>query len=413
MDDRRWPTYAPRNLVLDGPVDPGREGTCRVRSRDGRVFLDAIGGIGCGPLGHAHPRWVAAVRDGASGLVLAANTFWHEPQQALAARLSELFPVDDARVFLCNTGTEANEAALKLALRHTRRDVVIAFERAFHGRTLGSIGLTANPAYRDPYVQVLEEAHDDRFATMKVARARFNDLDDVARCFAAYPGRVAAVFVEPVQGEGGIYPASREFLVGLHQLCRAHGALLADDEIQCGTGRTGDWSAWQTIVGDDPQLRPDIVWLAKALGGGFPIGACIAPAAIAAAMGRGTHGSTFGGNPLACRVALATLAAIEDDDLLRRAARQVAVVRALAVEDPIPEVTEVRGLGAMIGIQIGAVEAQAAAPLGDALQREGLLATICGGHTVRWLFPYGVGDEVLREAWQALGRACARTLRAG
>lgn len=409
MQDRRWPTYSPRNIVLDAavPPDDGGKGSTYVTDVEGNVYLDAMCGIGCLPLGHGHPDLADAVRDQMMRLTAAAGTLWTQPQQALVTELLARDPIPDGRVFLGNTGTEANEAAIKLALRATGRDVIIGFQRAFHGRTLGSISLTANPAYREPYVSTLGEP-DDRFARLNVARATFGDLDSVGRLLAEYEGRVAAVFLEPVQGEAGIYPASREFLVGLRTLCDQHGALLGADEIQCGSGRTGRFAAWSTIVGDDPELAPDIAWYAKALGGGFPIGACVAKAELAAHMVKGSHGSTFGGNPVACAAALATIRIMDEEDLLSSAEAQLEVLQGIARELPHARVKEIRGLGSMIGIEIEGEGDAPAAPLGGLLQEEGMLTTVCSGKTVRWLLPYRAGDAILRDAWGRLAKALDR-----
>jgi acetylornithine/N-succinyldiaminopimelate aminotransferase len=405
MQDPRWPTYSTREIVLSGAApgrDPEGRGSMWLVDAKGREYLDAVGGIGCAPLGHAHPRWVAALTQQASAIAAAAGTFFTEPQQALAHELTRRAGIPDARVFLGNTGTEVNEAAIKLVLRATGRDVIVGFQRAFHGRTLGSIALTATPAYREPYVSCLGEP-DDRFARMNVARATFGDLQSVRAAFEQHRGRVAAVFVEPVQGEGGIHPAERDFLVGLRQLCTEHGALLGTDEIQCGSGRLGTFAAWSTIVGDDPSLAPDLAWFAKALGGGFPVAACVAKRSLAESMTKGTHGSTFGGNPLACAAALATLRIMDDEGLLAAAAAQLPTLQRIAAEDPHPRCKEVRGAGAMIGVEITG-EGEPAAPLGDLLQREGLLVTICRGTTIRLLFPYRAEAGVLREAWQRIRR---------
>ncbi len=406
MQDLRWPTYALRDVTLDH-AEPDDRGGLRVVDSAGRVYLDAVNGVGCAPLGHGHPRWISAVNAQMQRLATAANSFTSEPQQALARRLITSFPVRDARVFLGSSGTEATEAAIKLALRATGRSIIVAFERAFHGRTLGALSLTANTAYRHPYVRCRDESAPERpFVSAEVLRLPWDDLDALRAAFAAHGRDIAAVFVETVQGEAGVYPASREFLVGLHGLCRQHGALVGADEIQCGSGRAGAWSAWTRIVGDDPALYPDILWLAKALGGGMPIGACLAAGELAQAMGKGTHGTTFGGNPLVCAAALATFDIIESEGLLAAAAAQLPTLQAIAAESPSPRVHEIRGLGAMIGIQVGRPGEQIGNAVGDRLMRDhAILATVCSGHTIRLLLPYRAGEAELREVWQAVRAA--------
>lgn len=403
MQDRRWPTYKPRNIVLDAAVAPEGDarGSIYIKDTEGNEYLDAMCGIGCLPLGHGHPGLAQAVHAQMLRLTAAAGTLWTEPQRALVAELLERTPIPGGRVFLGNTGTEANEAGIKLALKATGRDVIIGFERAFHGRTLGSIALTATAKYRTPYVSCLGE-DDNRFARMNVARATFDDLGSVEALLQRYEGRVAAVFLEPMQGEAGIFPASREFLVGLRELCDRHGALLGADEIQCGAGRSGRFTTWSTIVGDDPALAPDILWYAKALGGGFPIGACVAKPALAEHMGLGSHGSTFGGNPVACAAALATLRIMDEEGLLASASAQLPTLRAIAEAEPHPRVKAIRGLGAMIGLEISGEGEQPAAPLAGLLQKHRLLTTICRGTTVRWLLPYRAGEAELRDAWSRL-----------
>jgi len=404
----RWPTYPGRGVVLEAAVfDKNRaSGALRVRDSAGKTYLDAIAGIGTAVLGHGHPAWAEAIARQLEKLASVANTFGHGPQQQLAARLAELFPIDDCRSFFANSGTEATEAAIKLALRATGRDVIVSFERAFHGRTLGALALTANPSYREPFVACLGEAHPDRFAQMNVLRVPFGDPAALEQAFEDYGERIAAVFIEPIQGEGGVWPARKPFLLLARELCDRHGALLGVDEIQSGCGRTGHWSAWDTIVGDD--ARPDIMWLAKALGGGFPVGACLTTAKLAEHMGAGTHGTTFGGNPVACVAALATLRIIEEEGLLDRAAAQLPTLERLATRERNHEVVDIRGAGAMIGIQVGALADGRAKQIGETLTDEGVLATTPGGHTVRLLLPYAAGDDELHEIWAALARACAR-----
>lgn len=406
MQELRWPTYALRDLVLDAAV-PDERGSLRVRDTQGREYLDAVNGVGCAPLGHAHPRWVAAMHAQMQRLFAAANSFTTAPQQRFAAALIERMPLVDARVFLATTGTETTEAAIKLALRATGRSTIVAFERAFHGRSLGALACTANTAYRHPYVRCLGESQpEEPFATARVLRLPYGDLAALTRAFAEHGRSIAAAFVEPVQGEAGVYPATREFLVGLHGLCRKHGALVGADEVQCGFGRVGAWSAWSRIVGDDPALSPDLMWIAKALGGGYPIGVCLARGELAQAMGKGTHGTTFGGNPLACAAGLATIEIIESEGLLAAAGGQLPALQAIALEEPCARVHEVRGLGAMIGIQVGRPGEQIGNAVGDRMMREhGVLVTVCGGHTVRLLLPYRAGPAELREVWRAACRS--------
>jgi acetylornithine/succinyldiaminopimelate/putrescine aminotransferase len=309
-------------------------------------------------------------------------------------------PVEDGRVFFGNTGTEVTEAAVKVATRATGRDVIIACERAFHGRTLASIALTGTAKYREPYVNVLGE-DEPRFASMNVARATFNDLASVEALFEKYPDRVAMVCLEPIQGEGGINPATREFLVGVRDLCRKHGALIGLDEIQAGCGRTGDFAAWTTMVGNE--LDADIIWWAKALGGGYPIAACVARGSASEHMTKGSHGSTFGGHPVACAAALATLQIMEEEKLMESAARQLPTLRKIAEADPEPRVREIRGLGAMIGMDLG--DADLAPRVVSQMQDEGVLATLSGGTAVRCLLAFHAGETELREVWQAVRRS--------
>lgn len=407
MQDWRWPTYRPRNITLEQVVyendDPNRGGV-RVKAKDGKVYLDAVGGIGCLPLGHSSKRWVAAMTEQMNTLVSAAGPFWTDVNASLARRILDMSPVEDGRIFFGNTGTEVTEACIKVALKATGRDVIIGFDKAFHGRSLGSLSLTANPKYREGFLTTPED-DGKRFAHMNVVRAPFGDLEATAKLLEQYDGRVAMICLEPVQGEGGINPAKRDFLVGLHGLCRQHGALLALDEIQAGSGRTGDFSAWTTLVGDDPALYPDIIWWAKALGGGFPISAIVARGDIAAHMVPGTHGSTFGGNPLACRAAMVTLDIMQDDDLFARAGKQLSTLQKIAAAKPIAGVREVRGLGAMLGMDFG--DPELVSKLVHATAEQGLLVTASGGIALRWLFPYWAGEDILAEAWDKLGKAVA------
>jgi acetylornithine/succinyldiaminopimelate/putrescine aminotransferase len=326
---------------------------------------------------------------------------------ALAKLLCDSFPISDARVFFSNTGTEATESAIKLALRATGRDTIVAFEGAFHGRTLAALSLTANPTYREPYLGCDEEEAETRFARFKVLRLPYNDLEALAKVFAEQGSQIAGVFMEPIQGEGGIFPATREFLLGARELCTKHGALLGMDEIQSGVGRTGKWAAWTAIAGED--VEPDLIWLAKALGGGFPIGACLTRAELAEKMTRGSHGTTFGGNAVACAAGLATMRIIEAEGLRESAAQQIDIVRGLAEARPIAAVTEIRGIGAMIGIQIGERGEGRAGPVGKEMMARGVLVTVPGAHTIRLLLPYFAGEAELGQIWDTLAQSIDAT----
>ncbi len=409
VSERRWPTYNTRETTLVSAADEDPRGSLRVRDADGNVYLDAVGGIGCAPLGHAHPAWVDAIHQQLKTLASASNSFRTTPQQQLADRLTALFPVQggDGLAFICTTGAESTEASIKVALRATGRDTIVAFERAFHGRTLASIGLSANPKYREPYVSTIDDHHDDRFADLKVLRLPFNDEAALEQAFADHGSRIATVFFEPVQGEGGIWPGTKSFLLKVRELCDRHGALVGVDEVQSGTGRTGNWLGWTSIVGDEAQ--PDIIWVAKALGGGYPVAAAIARRDLADHMQPGSHGTTYGGNPVACAAALATLRIIEEEGLLASAREQLPTLRAIAQAEPIAEVTEIRGLGAMIGIQVGALDGGRAVRVGEAMMDRGVLVTTPGGHTVRVLLPYRAGRAELEILWRTLAEAVAAT----
>jgi len=310
---------------------------CYVWDAEGRRYLDLMAGIAVNALGHAHPFLVSAVTAQMATLGHVSNFFTTAPQITLAERLLELLAAPaGSRVFFCNSGAEANEAAFKLA-RRTGRTGMVAAEGAFHGRTFGALALTHKPAYREPFQPLPGD----------VVHVPFGDAGALA---AAVDERVAAVVLEPVQGEGGVRPAPPGYLPAARAATSAAGALLVLDEVQSGVGRTGSWFAHQ-----QPQIgggaAPDVVTLAKGLGGGIPIGAMVAfGEATAGLLGPGAHGTTFGGNPVACAAALATLHVIERDDLLGNAravgARLVAGVQGLGH----PLLAGVRGSGLLLAV---------------------------------------------------------------
>ena len=281
------------------PVAIIRGQGCRVTDADGREYLDLIAGIAVSSLGHAHPALVEAVSRQVAEVAHTSNLFLHEREIDLAERLLSLLG-EDGRVFLANSGTEANEAAVKLVRRiqGPDRPVLVAAERSFHGRTLGSLALTGKDSIRTPFGPYGFEV-------------RFVPYGDPDALRTAVGPDVAAVFLEPGLGESGVIPAPEGYLAAAREACDSAGALLVLDEIQSGIGRTGVWFAHQTAG-----VRPDVLTLAKGLGGGLPIGACIGLGTAGSGFSQGDHGSTFGGNPVACAAALAVLDTIERDGLL-------------------------------------------------------------------------------------------------
>jgi acetylornithine/N-succinyldiaminopimelate aminotransferase len=285
-------TYSPSVPLVRG------EG-CTVWDADGRAYLDLLAGIAVSSLGHVHPAIVEAVSQQVATIAHTSNLYANEPSIRLAETLLELLG-NDGRVFFTNSGTEANEAAFKLVRKHAgpARTYVVAAELGFHGRTMGSLALTGKPSIREPF---------GPFGVDVV----FVPYGDAAALTTAVTEATAAVFLEPMLGEGGVVPAPTGYLRAARAVCTATGAALVLDEIQSGIGRTGAW-----FLHEAEGIRPDVITLAKGLGGGLPIGACVGLGEFGHAFGKSDHGSTFGGNPVACAAALAVLETIERDDLL-------------------------------------------------------------------------------------------------
>jgi acetylornithine/N-succinyldiaminopimelate aminotransferase len=301
---------------------------CRVWDADGREYLDLIAGIAVSSLGHAHPAIVEAVSRQVAQVAHTSNLFLHEREIELAERLLSLLG-EDGRVFLANSGTEANEAAVKLVRRiqGPERPVIVAAERSFHGRTLGSLALTGKDSIRTPFGPYGQTV-------------RFVPYGDADALRAATGPDVAAVFLEPGLGESGVVPAPEGYLAAAREACDQAGALLVLDEIQSGIGRTGAWFAHQTAG-----VRPDVLTLAKGLGGGLPIGACVGLGPAGSGFSQGDHGSTFGGNPIACAAALAVLEVIERDGLLAHVTEVGEHLAAGLGQVSHPLVAGVRGAG--------------------------------------------------------------------
>jgi acetylornithine/N-succinyldiaminopimelate aminotransferase len=316
------------------PVALVRGQGCTVWDADGRAYLDLIGGIAVSSLGHAHPALVEAVARQVATIAHTSNLVVNEPSVALAERLLQLLG-NDGRVFFCNSGTEANEAAFKLVRRRQGPDrtYVVAAEKSFHGRTMGSLAVTGKPAIRDPFRPFPTEV-------------RFVPYGDTSAIQDAVGERCAALFLEPTLGEGGVVPAPDGYLRAARQVCDDAGALLVLDEVQSGVGRTGAWFQHQ-----HEDVVPDVVTLAKGLGGGLPIGACIGIGPYGSTFDKGDHASTFGGNPVACAAGLAVLDTIEREGLLENAVK-VGDRLASAAQIDSPLLTGVRGRGLWLALAL-------------------------------------------------------------
>jgi len=351
---------------------------CRVWDTDGREYLDALGGIAVNTLGHAHPRLVPALQDQIAKLIHTSN-YYHVPlQEQLAAKLCALSGLSNA--FFCSTGLEANEAAIKIARKFghdqgIERPEIVVYEAAFHGRSIATLSATGNPKVQAGFGPLVEG----------FVRVPLNDLAAIEEVRKTRPN-VVAVFLETIQGEGGINASRWEYLQALRRVCDEQGWLLMLDEVQCGIGRTGKWFAhqWAGIV-------PDVMPLAKGLGSGVPIGAVVCGPKAAGVFGPGNHGSTFGGNPLAMRAGVETLTIMEADGLLANAARVGALLKARFEREfaDVQGVKEIRGAGLMIGIELDR-------PCGELLGRAceaGLLISVTAERVIRLLPPLIVTAE--------------------
>ncbi len=370
------------------PVVLTRGSGSYVHDADGRRYLDFVSGLGVASLGHAHPGLADALADQARTLVHTSNLYFHPLQGQVGRRLAALSGLP--RAFFCNSGTEAVEGCLKFARRywHTRgetgRTRIVALERSFHGRTLGSLSTTWEPGYRRPFEPLLPGVD-------------FVSPTDPAALEDAVGPDVAAIILEPIQGEGGVWPLTPAFAAAVTAACERTGALLVVDEIQCGLGRTGNAFHSATLG-----LRPDLMALGKALGGGMPVGAILMSQAVADAISPGDHGTTYGGNLLACRAALVFLDALEQGGLRRvqtAGARLTAGLEALSKRHPL--VTDVRGAGLMRGIEMPEAAATRAVDLALAHH---LLVNRTAGRVVRLLPPLNVSDAEIDEALQILDR---------
>lgn len=376
-----WQEDAARDLVLNA----GERLALLVRGEGsylwdagGRRHLDFLAGIAVTSLGHAHPAFVKAVSTQAATLAHVSNYFATPPQLALAARLKRLAGAGiDGRVFFSNSGAEANEAAFKLARLHggTERPRILALDNGFHGRTMGSLALTAKASMRAPF-EPMPAGVEHIPATIEALHAAMDD-------------RVAALIVEPIQGEAGVVELPEGYLAAARSLSLAHGALLIVDEIQTGAGRTGAWFGFS-----HEGITPDAITLAKGIGGGFPIGALVTFGAASALFTPGSHGSTFGGNPLATAVADAVLAEIESAGLVENAAKRGVELRDIILGIDSPLIEGVRGRGLLVGV---ALTAPVAGAVVAAAQERGLIVNAANPETVRIAPALTIGDTELAE----------------
>ncbi|MDR3710447.1 MAG: acetylornithine transaminase [Capsulimonadaceae bacterium] len=369
----------------------GRLPVCFVRGEGlrlwddtGKEYLDFLGGIAVNALGHCHPRVVKAIQDQAATLIHTSNLYYTVPQARLAKKMIEISGFD--RVFFCNSGAEANEAALKIARKagkaySTDKIGIITATHSFHGRTMGTVTATAQAKYQDPFRPLVPGFSYVERNDSDALRLMVND-------------NTCAILLEPIQGECGIHALTDEFLQTARELADRYKALLIFDEVQCGMGRTGDWWAFQATG-----VVPDLFTSAKALGSGLPIGACVARGRAAETLVPGDHGSTFAANPLATTAAYATICAIQDEGLLENASEMGRYFKSRLMEAAGPRVTEVRGRGLMLGVQLAGTNARSV--MLNALEK-GLIVNAIGDSTIRLLPAYIVTRAQIDKAVEIL-----------
>ena len=330
-----------------------------VTDADGKTYLDFLGGIATSILGHAHPAIVKAVTKQVSTLSHVSNFYAHPNAIALAEKLTKMTGDKNAKVFFCQSGAEANEAALKLS-RRTGKVRVVAAQGAFHGRTMGALSLTGQPSKREPFLPLIKG----------VKHVPYGDIDAMRK---AITKKTAMVIIEPIMGEAGVIVPPAEYLQQLRELCDKNGSLLVIDAVQTGMGRTGDWFGYEYSG-----ITPDVITLAKGLGGGLPLGAMIALGKAADLFQPGDHGSTFGGNPVTTAAGLAAIEFIESKKILAKVEKQGAhLMQELAL---IPGVKEVRGAGLLLGIEL---ESLKASDVSDAMRSAGVLVNAANATTIR------------------------------
>ncbi|MFT6914620.1 MAG: succinylornithine transaminase family protein [Motiliproteus sp.] len=392
FDQVMVPNYAPQAVI------PVRGEGSRLWDQEGHEYIDFAGGIAVNALGHCHPRLVGVLKQQADQLWHLSNVYTNEPALRLATLLTEKTFADN--VFFCNSGAEANEAAFKLARKYgfdnfgPHKHEIISFTQSFHGRTLFTVSVGGQPKYREGFEPV----------PGGITQVPFNDLEALKTVMSE---NTCAVVMEPIQGEGGIIPADPAFARGVRELCDQHNALLVFDEIQTGVGRTGDLYAYMGLG-----VTPDVLTSAKALGGGFPIGAMLATAKAAASLGIGTHGSTYGGNPLACAVSEAALEIIDTPEVLEGVTlrHELFVTELEKINAKYGVFTDIRGQGLLIGAElIEALHGQGPKILAAA-REEGLMLLVAGPKVLRMTPSLIITPADILEGMQRLDRALARVL---
>ena len=369
------PTYTRQPITLT------RGSGARVWDSEGNEYIDCIAGVAVNVCGHCHPKVVEAIRTQAETLIHTSNLYYTEPQIKLAEELNHLTGLD--RIFFCNSGTEAVEAAMKLARRSTGKTDFIASENSFHGRTLGALSLTHTEKYRKPFEPLIPG----------VTFVRYNDAEAIAE---AITPDTAAVVLEAVQGEGGIHIAAAEYLREVREICDSNDVLLILDEVQTGFGRTGAWFAYEHYG-----IMPDIMTMAKALGSGFPIGAMASREDLL--FGRGEHGATFAGSPLACAAAVATISVIRDEGLVERSRTLGAhLLRGLQSIESLAgnRVREVRGIGLMVGIDFET----GCGDLVNMARERGVLLNCTADTVLRFLPPLVITESDLDRVMAVVGQ---------
>ena len=375
------PTYTPGVVLASGRG-------VTVRDVDGLTLYDFTSGIGVHNVGHSNPKVVKAIQEQAAAMTHCSNLYVNVPATLLASKLVEISGLG-GKVFFCNSGAEANEAAIKLARKwgsaNGGRYEVVTMRQGFHGRTLATVAATAQAWCQEGYDPL----------PVGFAYADFNDLESVK---AAINDKTVAIMLEAVQGEGGVTPATEEFMKGVRALCDEKNLLMICDEVQCGMGRTGNWFAWQGY-----DVKPDLFTCAKALADGIPMGALVSNAKFADVFTASSHASTFGGNPVAAAAALAVISVIEEENLLQKATEVGTLLREAlqGFVDKYDKLLEVRGKGMMLGLVVDGDPKEVV----EALKAQGLLALTAGGNVVRFLPPLVLKEEDLDEVLDMISEA--------